>query len=485
MIDVVLGVDSSTQSCTVELREVGTGRLVSTGRAPHPQTFPPRSEQHPSDWWSALRGAIQQATAQHPYRIVAVGVGAQCHGLVALDGSGSVLRAAKLWNDTTSAPQSHSMIERFGIPWWIEQIGVVPSAALTVTKLAWLAEHEPEVLERTRKILLPHDWLVYALSGNLVTDRSEASGTGYYSAHTPAWREDILQQVVGERQWSEMFPAVLGPEGHAGTVSQAAADYLGIEAGAVVSAGGGDQHLAAVGIGLAPGDVAFSVGTSGIVSARAHAPVRDLSGAIEGVASATGDYLPIASSLNAAKVTDTMSRLLGIDPEELGRLAMSAPLHPDRPILAAFLDGERSPRMPSARGMLAGLGTASTRAEVALAAFEGVACGLLRGARSLERAGVPTHGRRIITGGGARSGAYRQILADLTQHPVLAVDAPEATARGAAIQASAVLHGETVESLSQAWEPPVRTVTEPQCDRQDIWDRYLSLAELQADGTTF
>lgn len=485
MTDVVIGVDSSTQSCTVELREVATGALVSTGRAPHPVTHPPVSEQHPDVWWEALVMAVRESTKDVDVRVVGISVGAQCHGLVTIDAEGSVVRPAKLWNDTTSASIAADLIERFGTSWWTREVGIVPSAAVTITKLGWLRDNEPDAFARIRHIALPHDWLTYRLTGKHVTDRSDASGTGYFSADTMTWRTDILDKVIAERDWTPLLPRVLGADEPAGRVTAQAAAELGIDEGAVVSAGGGDQHLAAQGIGLEEGDIAYSLGTSGVVFATTPTPVHDPTGGIDGVANVTGGYLPLVCTLNSTKVTDTIGRLLAVDHAELSRLALSAPVLPDRPVLAAYLDGERSPRLPWAHGMLSGLTTGTTREQLALAAFEGVVLGLVRGERQLSAHGIATSGRTILIGGGARAQAYRQIIADLTGRPALTVNAPEGTARGAAIQGAAVVRGETVATVTREWTPPVTSTTEPVVDRNDIWQRYTRLADLQAAGESF
>ncbi|WP_309105114.1 xylulokinase [Microbacterium sp.] len=485
MTDVVIGVDSSTQSCTVEVRDLTTGALLATGRSPHPVTHPPVSEQHPDDWWQALVGAVRQAMAGLDVRVKGISVGAQCHGLVVLDERGEVIRSAKLWNDTTSAEYASEFVQRFGTAWWAEQIGVVPSAAITITKLAWLRDNEPEHFARMRRIALPHDWLTLRLSGRHVTDRSDASGTGFFSADTLTWRTDILRDVIGDREWEPMLPTVLGPDEAAGSLTAEAAAELGIDERAVIGAGGGDQHLAAQGIGLGRGDVAYSLGTSGVVFATTPDPVIDRTGAIDGVANVTGGYLPLVCTLNSTKVTDVMGRWLGVDHAELSRLALSAPLSTERPVMAAYLDGERSPRLPWARGMLAGLSTETSREQLALAAFEGVALGLVRGERRFAANGIAVDGRTILLGGGARAEANRQIIADLTGRPAVMVDAPEGTARGAAIQAAAVARGLSVSEVTRDWAPAVTSTTEPRADRTGIWDRYERLADLQSAGESF
>ncbi len=478
-VPLVAGVDSSTQSCTVELRDAEGGQLRGTGRAPHPATHPPVSEQDPQRWWSALREALAAALHQAGRRardVAAVSVGAQCHGLVVLGAGGEVLRPAKLWNDTTSAAQASAMVADAGGPWWAQVTGLQLTAALTVTKLAWLRDHEPEVLERTRSVLLPHDWLTHRLTGLRTTDRSEASGTGYYGSAEGRWRTDVLDRYVGSAAWGERLPAVLGPSEVAGAVDGPAAADLGLARSTVVGPGGGDQHLGAVGLGLGTGDVACSLGTSAVVLSPHDRMVADATGWVDCPADAAGRYLALVCTLNGTKVTDTFARLLGVAPAELGQLALAAdPLGP-RPVLAAYLDGERTPSRPRAQGTLAGLTTATTREQVALAAVEGVLLGLVRGHEALRAAGVPAAGAITATGGGARSTAYRQVLADLLGAPVRVVDAPEATARGACVQAAAVLAGAEVADVRDAWAPAVLETTEPRCGTPSaVREHYAAL----------
>ena len=486
MTAAVMGVDSSTQSCTVEIRALDTGALLGTGRAGHPATHPPVSEQHPDAWWTALTEAAAAArAAAGDVDVRAVSVGAQCHGLTITDDQDRVIRPAKLWNDTTSGEQARRLVERYSRAWWATEFGLVPSAAITITKLLWLRENEPDSFTRIHRLFVPHDWLTYRLCGRHVTDRSDASGTGYYAASQGRWRTDVLTEVLGEREWAAMVPAVLGPEEAAGTVTPEAAKALGISPSALVAPGGGDQHLAAQGIGLGPGDVAYSLGTSGVVFTTTEDPVHDVSGVIDGVANTTGGYLPLVCTLNAAKVTDAAARLLAVDHETLSDLALAAPVRPDRPIMAAFMDGERSPRLPHARAMLAGITSDVTREELALSAYEGVVLGLARGQRTIEAAGVPVTGRAVVTGGGAQSPAYRQIIADVTGRETHTVDAPEATARGAAVQAAAIALGAGVAEVTDAWKPQVTTTTAPEQDRSEVFDRYLRLADLQLDGANY
>ena len=219
-MNAVLGVDSSTQSCKVEVRDVDTGQLLGTGAAPHPPAFPPRSEQHPSDWVAAFVAATRAALAscEQPVTVRSISVAAQCHGLVLLDAAGQPLRAAKLWNDTTGAPNLARLADRIGTHRWVQRIGSLPTAAFTIAKLAWVAEHEPGLLDRVATILLPHDYLTFWLTGERVTDRSDASGTGYFDATANEWITEYLNLAAGTRDWASKLPTVLGPTDVAGTV---------------------------------------------------------------------------------------------------------------------------------------------------------------------------------------------------------------------------------------------------------------------------
>lgn len=486
---VVAGVDSSTQSCTVELRDADSGALLSRGSSPHPPTHPPVSEQNPADWWTAFQGALRaalDAAGLQPRDVDAISVAAQCHGLVAMDGEGEVLRPVKLWNDTTSAPQAAAMVERFGADWWVQTVGSVPTAAFTITKLAWVAEHEPDLLSRIRSICVPHDWLTYKLTGRHVTDRSDASGTGCFSVQGE-WLAGLLADVISpDMDWPSILPHVLGPSEPAGQVQPAIARELGLRADVIVGPGAGDQHAGAVGLGLAEGEVLYSLGTSGVVITTSKNPVFDFTGMVNSVADAAGGFLPLVCTLNCTKVTDTFTRLLGVNHEEMAALALAAPMDLPRPVLVAYFDGERSPNRPKARGMMGNLSNEITREQLALAAFEGVLLGLIAGHEVMRQSGTPADGRVVVAGGGAKSPAYRQVLADLLHTPVQVLDAPEATARGACIQAAAVLAGRDIRSVRDEWQPSALHICEPRPSAiADVQPQYQVLGQftgLDAEG---
>lgn len=478
---LIAGVDSSTQSTKVVLCDSYTGHVLGTGSAPHPRTSPPLSEQHPSSWWEAMlkawHAALNAANADGA-DVRAISVAAQCHGLVALDGSGSVIRPAKLWNDTTTAPEMEELREAMPSSEWARRIGSVPTAAFTVSKLLWFRTAEPENFKRLAQILLPHDWLTYKLTGQYATDRSEASGTGYYSAEHGRYDHDILALVDEYTAWDRLLPRVMGPSETVGTVTASAAEALGVSPATIVGPGAGDQHASALGLGARRGDRVLSLGTSGVLFTVSEKPVHDDQGIVDGVADATGGYLPLVSTLNAARVTDAFARILGVDHQELSKMALSAsPV--DMPVLVAFLDGERKPNLPHATGTLAGIRTDITRDQMARAAIEGVIFGLRRGAEHLDRVGVPSDGRIILTGGAARSEAYRQLTADAFDSVVHTSASLESVAVGAAIQASACLQGLSVQQLRDSWAPePVFAASPADAPSSNrAFERYKAAAE--------
>ena len=459
---LVAGVDASTQSTTVELRDADDGTVLGVGRAPHPAVTPPVAEQDPARWWHAFEDAFTAALADasaSPTDVAALSVAAQQHGLVVLDERDQPLRPAKLWNDTTSAADADSLLERLpgGAAAWATACGSVPVASFTVTKLSWLHRSEPDVWARLARVCLPHDWMTFRLTGRHVTDRGDASGTGYWSPAESRYRLDLLGLVDDDRDWSTALPEVLGPTDAAGTWS-----------GALVGPGTGDNMAAALGIGLAPGDVSISIGTSGTIATVAAAPTADPSGAVAGFADATGRYLPLVCTLNAAKVTDAIARLLGVDPAGLDALAGAAEPEAGGLVLLPYLDGERTPNRPDATGTLVGLRSDASREDLARAAVSGVVCGLLDGLDALA-AHAPVHGGALwIVGGGAHSPAYRQVLADLSGRVVRTAAVDEAVAGGAAVQAASVLHGRDIDEVQAAWSTGAAaggaTTTEPQLD---------------------
>lgn len=467
---LVAGVDSSTQSCKVVVRDAASGELVREGRAAHPDG----TEVDPRHWWAALESAA--AAAGGLADVAAVAVGAQQHGMVALDAAGNVVRPALLWNDTRSAAAAAELIAELGGPGeWAAAVGSVPVASFTVTKLRWLARHEPAAAARVAAVLLPHDWLTWRLAevgdpAAAVTDRGDASGTGYWSPAAGGYRRDLLELALGPGQDDRVvLPRVADPAESAGQARLLAP-------GAVLGPGTGDNAAAALGLGAGPGDVVVSVGTSGVVSAVAERPSADPTGIVAGFADATGRFLPLVCTLNAARVLDAAAAMLGVDHEGLSRLALSAPSGADGLVLVPYLDGERTPDRPDAAGALHGLThRTATPAHLARAAVEGVLCGLAAGLDAVRAEGVEVR-RALLVGGGARSEALRRVAPVVLGVPVDVPEPGEYVADGAARQAAWVLAG---GAEPPAWRSAGTLRVEADPDPA-VRDRYTEVSDLVA-----
>lgn len=460
---LVLGVDSSTQSTKVEIRDAESGRLFGFGAGSHPPTNPPRSEQDPAVWWNALGQAIRDAGRDAKLSEVrAISVAAQQQGMVVIDTAGRSIRPAKLWNDTESAADTAAMVARLGPERWALACGSVPTASFIAGKLAWMRRLEPDAFARIARVLLPHDWLTLQLSGEFVTDRGDASGTAYWSPTEGRYRFDLLAEVDPTQDWEALLPAVLGPIDAAGKLTTDAADQLGLPANVVVGPGTGDNMAGALGVALGEDSVAVSLGTSGTVYAVSAHPTADRSGAVAGFADAAGEFLPLVCTLNATKVTDTFARVLNLDRDAFDRAALDAPAGAAGVVLVPYLDGERTPNRPETRGAVFGIRTSVSGPVLARAAFEGVVCGLLEGIEALDRAGVRMRERHIVLlGGGSRSAAYRRIMADLSARQVMVPEAEQHVAAGACIQATAVLMTRSPRDVAKQWNLGRGSVIDP------------------------
>lgn len=471
--DIVAGIDSSTQSCTVMLRELKTGTVVAEAKAPHPLTTPPRSEQDPEAWWDALKVALEELRVWWP-RIAGISVGAQGHGLVILGENDRPLRPAKLWNDTESSEQARRLCELLPVARWAELTGSVPGPAMTISKLAWTEDHFPGVLEKSQRIMLPCDYIVYKLSGSFVTERGGASGSGYFNPFKNCWEPELGNLINSGIDWISRWPKIISSSEPAGTV-QFSSGFSEL-AGAIVGVGTGDNMSAALGMNLLPGDVAISVGTSGTLYGISTEGMADQHGIINGYADATGKFMPMITTLNAAKVTDTFRGILRMSTDEFDELALAAPPGSNRLTLLPWLDGERTPNLPDATGHLINIRTTTSAGDVARAAIEGVLSNLLSGQARLAELGFRNEGRLIITGGGAKSSAYCQILADLTGKTVWKSSISETAAAGAAIQAAAAVLGCSNAEMAEQWSQPLQVAAEPRHDSCFVVRQYQDCA---------
>ncbi len=456
--DLVAGIDSSTQSCKAVLRQISDGTFVAQASAPHPVTQPPCSEQSPLAWWKALHDALSELS---PYlkRIAAISVGSQGHGLVMLNANDQPLRDAKLWNDTESAPFAKRLLEKLDAKIWAEKTGSIPTPALTVSKLAWTNYHHPDLLKKAHKIMLPADYIIYRLTGCAVTERGGSSGTGYMNPFTNEWEYDLADLAASGLDWSTLLPEIIASDAPAGEVQHI--DGLEDLKNAIVGAGSGDNMTAALGMGIEVGDTVASLGTSGTYYGITEAGVIDPTGIINGYADATGAFLPMITTMNSAKVTDAFRRILNVSPKEYDALALSADLGSGGIVLTPYLDGERTPNLPNATGMLFGLRSNMQPNQIARSAIEGVICNLLEGGDFLIQHGLKADGCLIATGGGSKSLAYRQILADLTGRAVYTCALQETAAAGAAVQAAASLLGKSTKEMAAAWMPKFTLQAEP------------------------
>lgn len=450
---LVAGIDSSTQNCKVVVVDAATGAIVREGRAPHPSG----TEVDPEEWWRALRSAITEAGGLDD--VAAVSIGAQQHGMVVLDEEGRVIRPALLWNDTRSAAAARGLIEEF--PDIVERTGSLPVASFTSTKLRWLRDAESENARRVAAVALPHDWLTWRMRGfgpvdaaaggprlnELTTDRSDASGTGYWNPATGNYDDRLLAASIGHT--GTVVPRVLGPGDSPGTVA------LG---GPIMAAGAGDNAGAALGLGARPGDVVVSIGTSGTVFAVTEQPSREPTGTVAGFADASGNYLPLVATMNAARVLDSVADLLGVSLDELGTLALGAEAGCSGLVLQPFFEGERTPNRPDATATLFGMTLASTsRENLARASIEGLLCGLADGLDALIANGVVAN-RIMLIGGAAQNPAVAAIAAQVFAAPVLVPRPAEYVALGAAVQAAWALTGERpLWTTAVHAEPPVDT----------------------------
>jgi xylulokinase len=438
---LVAGIDSSTQSVKVSVHDAETGVVVRQACAPHPEgvSCPPQR------WWEAL----SEASSGLLDGVAALAVAGQQHGMVTLDEAQKPVRPALLWSDTRSAAAAAALVAELGAEEWARAVGSVPVAAFTVTKLRWLAENEPDLARRVTYVMLPHDYLTLRLGGVAVTDRGDASGTGYWSPATGQYRNDLVRRAFGR---DVVLPRVASPhELVAATPS-----------GVLLAPGTGDNMATALGLELTAGDVVISLGTSGTAFAISDTPTADASGAVAGFADATGKFLPLVCTLNAARVLAAVASLLGMGLDEIGRLALTSPPGAEGLVLLPYLDGERTPNLPDATGSLLGLTrTNLTAANIARASVEGMLCGLADAVDALRASGVVPK-RLLLVGGAASNAAVQQIAATLFGIEVDVPTPAQYVARGAAWQAAWAL----ADGVRPQWTLPVAQRFEPDLQPQ-------------------
>lgn len=454
---LVAGIDSSTQSCKVSVRDLATGREVRAGRADHP----PETVLDPEAWWSALLTAVERAGGL--LDIEAVSVHGQQHTPVFLDARGAVACASPLWNDTGSHPHMMALNAELGRTEWIRRTGLPLTLSDTVAKLRWLRDTDLGATRRTAAVAIVHDWLTWRLRGfgpggdldELTTDRSDACGTGYWDPTSGHWAPDLFEHAFGR---SAMLPRILGPRERAGVTG---AGIPGIRAGIPVGVGGGDNAAAALALGIGPGDAVMSLGTSGVVYTSSGEPVHDLAGYVCNYADADGGHQPLVATLNAARNFHAGAALLGCSHDELSDLALRSTPGAGGLTLLPFFETERTPDLPHARASLHQASLANlTRENFARAVVEGTLVSQVAMLDALRACELPVD-RLLLIGGAARSAAVREILPQLVEVPVVLPEPDEYVSRGSAMQAACALAGEF-----PSWQVTTREL--PVVERQVI-----------------
>lgn len=458
---LVAGIDSSTQSCKIVVCDAETGRVVRTARASHPDG----TEVSAEAWLGAYREAASQPGLLDG--VEAMAVGGQQHGMVSLDEHGELVRNALLWNDNRSAADAQDLIAELGDGQaWADAVGSVPVASMTVSKIRWLARVEPDNAARTASVVLPHDWLTWQLGGasfKPVTDRGDASGTCYFDATANEYRHDLVRRGIGH---DLELPRVAAPNEVVGHTPE----------GIAIAPGTGDNMAAGLGLGLGPGEAVVSLGTSGTAFTSSERQTHEPTGTVAGFADATGAFLPLVCTLNGARNLVATAELLGVSLEEMSRLALSAPAGSEGLTFIPYLEGERTPPLPDARGELVGLTLANMKpANVARATIEGVLWSLAYGVEVLaqEAGGIV---KITLTGGASQSPAVREIATAVFGLPIVVTETFESVAVGAAKQAAWALTGELPD-----WKVPVLSRHEPtQADEvaaREISDRYRAVLD--------
>jgi len=441
MRELVIGIDSGTQSTKALVVDANNGKVLGEGAKAHRLIggLPAGAkEQHPADWIDAtqagIRAALKQARATAG-EVRAIGVSGQQHGFVPLDKKGAVIRPAKLWCDTSTAAECDEIMTKLGgLKGSVKELGNAVLPGFTAGKILWLKKHEPKNFRRLATVLLPHDYLNFWLTGNAVMEYGDASGTALLNVRTRKWSRKTLKAI--DAGLEAKLPKLISSDQPAGTLRAATAKLLGLSTDVLVSAGGGDNMMGAIGTGnTRPGVVTASFGTSGTIYACAGKPVVDSKGEIAAFCDSTNRWLPLLCTMNVTVATELIRKDFKWTHAQYEAAARKAPAGSDGLLLLPYLEGERTPNVPDGTGVYFGVRAGTfTEKHFARATMEGVTLGMNYGLRRLEKLGVkPTQIR--ATGGGANSKLWRQIMADIFNAQVVTLKVGEGAAYGAALQA--------------------------------------------------
>jgi xylulokinase len=454
MRSLVIGIDSGTQSTKTLVVDAKNGKVLGSASAGYdliPNLPPGAKEQHPQTWVDAtlktIRKALKQAGAKSG-EVKALGVSGQQHGFVPLDEKGEVIRPAKLWCDTSTSAECDEIMEKVGgFKATIRDIGNAVLPGFTASKILWLKKNEPKNFVRLASVLLPHDYLNFWFTGEKVMEYGDASGTALLDVRRRRWSKAILAAIDSELEGK--LPPLISSDRPAGRLQASAAKALGLGPEVLVSAGGGDNMMGAIGTGnTRPGVITASFGTSGTIYACAGGPVIDPKGEIAAFCDSTNQWLPLLCTMNVTVATEMVRNDFGLDHDKFNGTAAKAPAGSDGLMLLPYLEGERTPNVPAGTGVYFGVNPRTFTAEhFARATMEGVTLGMNYGLRRLRELGVePTQIR--ATGGGAKSKLWRQIMADVFNAEVVTLKVSEGAAYGAALQALWCWRNEAGEKVS-------------------------------------
>ncbi|MFZ5493750.1 MAG: xylulokinase [Verrucomicrobiota bacterium] len=447
-MSLYIGIDSGTQSTKAVVLDLNDKKIIAEARASHSLIagLPAgHMEQHPQEWTAALDSVIQQVAARiDRARVRGIGVSGQQHGFVPLDENGAVIRPAKLWCDTSTTEECAILTKKLGgTKAAIRAAGLAFLPGFTAPKILWLKRHEPANYRRLRHVLLPHDYLNFHLTGNYFMEYGDASGTALMDVRKRVWSQPVIRAL--DKNLADWLPPLSPSHAPAGMLRPALAQQYGFPADVIVSAGGGDNMMGAIGTGnVTPGVVSASLGTSGTIYAYGAKPVVDPHGEIAAFCSSTGGWLPLLCTMNVTLVTEQFRALFNWDHAQLEQAVASTPAGAGGLSLLPYLAGERTPNLPKGTGVFTGLKLDTlTPGHLARAAMEGVTMNMNYGLRRLIALGIKPKEIRV-TGGGARSAYWRQLMADIFGVPVVAMVEDEGAALGGALQAAwceALAHG--------------------------------------------
>lgn len=485
-----IGIDSGTQGTKIVILSREQKRLMAQAYAAHQIIETPFGgrEQEPRWWTAACERAMDELLANPDIdraQIKAIGVSGQQHGLVPMDARGEVIRPSKLWCDTETAPQCRGLTERLGgDEAALDAIGNRIIAGYTASKVLWLKEQEPQNYERLDKILLPHDYLNYWLTGQYRMENGDASGTAFFDIRRRCWSDALLNAIDESGRLQTCLPEIIAANEPCGKLHTQRAEAWGLSGDVLVSAGGGDNMMAAIGTGnVRQGLVTASLGTSGTIYAFSKEPVVDPQGELAAFCSSSNGWLPLVCTMNVTVATEQIRTLLGLDLESFNLSIEKAPPGANGLLLHPFFNGERTPDLPMAKASLIGMTPLNfTPENLARAGMEGATLGLRYGLSVMERNGIHAEEIRLV-GGGAKSRTWRQMVADIFAVPVITPKETEAGALGAALQAMwcycSQKEGETsIEKICDHYielDQDTRTDPDPQTskDYKALYTRYL------------